>query len=387
MKMVLAIGLALVINGMLVTACTPRSSSTPAIPIPATPSPVSPPTSNLPPATSQDAAPDKSGQAWAKVMEAAKKEGKVTVYSYSWVGDAGIAMVRTFESKYGISLDIITGRGAEFVERLKTEKRMGAMTADTFESSATHVTNAKVADTIAASAQGLPALAEKGVWSLEPLSQDKDGYVLAFMHLVGAPYINTKLVKAEDEPKSWFDIMQPRWKGQMMMQDPAISTGAYRLVGYVRHGVFNEDFLRQLVNQDIRFTTGVQQEAQLLAQGQRSLSLFMVESDSAGLIKEGAPIKAVSMKEGVVALAMAIGQVKNNPHPNATRVFLNWLFTQEGQQANAQAKSSSTVRNDVQNFTPLTARVQTKLLTLTGEMQDEQTKLFADKYLVKLWGR
>lgn len=171
------------------------------------------------------------------------------------------------------------------------------------------------------------------------------------------------------------------------MQDPAISTGAYRLVGYVRHGVFNEDFLRQLVNQDIRFTTGVQHEAQLLAQGQRSLSLFMVESDSAGLIKEGAPIKAVSMKEGVVALAMAIGQVKNNPHPNATRVFLNWLFTQEGQQANAQAKSSSTVRNDVQNFTPSAARVQTKLLTLTGEMQDEQTKLFADKYLVKLWGR
>lgn len=264
---------------------------------------------------------------------------------------------------------------------------MGSMTADTFEGSATHVTNAKVAETIMASAQGLPALSEKGVWSLEPLSQDKDGYVLAFMPLVGAPYINTKLVKAEDEPKSWFDIMQPRWKGQMMMQDPAISTGAYRLVGYVRHGVFNEDFLRQLVNQDIRFTTGVQQEAQLLAQGQRSLSLFMVESDSAGLIKEGAPIKAVSMKEGVVALAMAIGQVKNNPHPNATRVFLNWLFTQEGQQANAQAKSSSTVRNDVQNFTPSAARVQTRLLTLTGEMQDEQTKLFADKYLVKLWGR
>ncbi len=382
MKMkLLATGLVLAILGGLFTACAPPQQ----VGAPAQNTPqatrAAAPTSNLPLPTSQEDA------TWAKVVEAAKKEGKVTVYSYSWVGDAGIAMTRAFESKYGIALDMITGRGSEFVERLKTEKRMGSMTADTFEGSATHVTNAKVAETIMASAQGLPALSEKGVWSLEPLSQDKDGYVLAFMPLVGAPYINTKLVKAEDEPKSWFDIMQPRWKGQMMMQDPAISTGAYRLVGYVRHGVFNEDFLRQLVNQDIRFTTGVQQEAQLLAQGQRSLSLFMVESDSAGLIKEGAPIKAVSMKEGVVALAMAIGQVKNNPHPNATRVFLNWLFTQEGQQANAQAKSSSTVRNDVQNFTPSAARVQTRLLTLTGEMQDEQTKLFADKYLVKLWGR
>lgn len=378
LRLSIVYGLALL---MLASSCTPK---------PAPVSNQSPPSSVAPTAIPvKPASPLLSPEeaAWNKVVEAAKKEGKVTLYAYSWVGDAGIALSRAFESKYGISLDIITGRGAEFVERLKTEKRMGAMTADAFEGSATHVTNAKVADTIASSAPGLPALAEKGAWTLEPLSQDKDGYVLAFMPLVGAPYINTKLVKPEDEPKSWLEIAQPRWKSQMMMQDPAISTGAYRLVGYVRYGVFSEDFLKQLINQDIKFTTGVQQEAQLLAQGQRSLSLFMVEADSATLIKEGAPIKAVSMKEGVVALAMAIGQVKNNPHPNATRVFLNWLFTQEGQTVNARAKSSSSVRRDVENFTPPAARVQTRLLTLTGEMQDEQTKLFAEKYLVKLFGR
>lgn len=202
--MLLAIGSVLAMLGGLFTACAPPLQV--GAPAPNTPQTTraAAPTSNLPIPISQE------DTAWAKVVVAAKREGKVTVYSYSWVGDAGIAMTRAFESKYGIGLDMITGRGAEFVERLKTEKRMGSMTADTFEGSATHVTNAKVAETIAASAQGLPALAEKGIWSLEPLSQDKDGYVLAFMPLVGAPYINTKLVKAEDEPKSWFDIMQPR---------------------------------------------------------------------------------------------------------------------------------------------------------------------------------
>lgn len=363
-------------------ACTPKPA----------PVPPSGPTATVAPSpTGQAAKPSSSASpedaAWNKILEAGKKEGKVTVYGYSWVGDSGIMMSRAFKSRYGIDLDIITGRGAEFIERMKTEKRMGAMTADVFEGSVTHSINARLADIMAASAPGLPALAEKGVWAMEPLSQDKDGYILAFMPLVGAPYINTNLVKPGDEPKSWADILQPRWKGQMMMQDPAISTGSYRLVGYVRYGVFTEDALRQLINQDIRFTTGVTQEAQLLAQGQRAVSLFMVDSDAASLIKSSAPIKALSMKEGVVALVMSIGQVKDNPHPNAARVFLNWLFTQEGQKVNAEAKSSSSVRNDVPNFTPAAARVDTKLLTLTEDMMNEQAKLFADKYLVKLWGR
>ncbi|MEK7353473.1 MAG: extracellular solute-binding protein [Chloroflexota bacterium] len=383
MKQHRLIWLAPIIASVLAAAaCTPKPA----------PVPPSGPTATVAPSPTGQAAKPSSvtspeDAAWNKILEAGKKEGKVTVYGYSWVGDSGIMMSRAFKSRYGIDLDIITGRGAEFIERMKTEKRMGAMTADVFEGSVTHSINARVADIMAASAPGLPALAEKGVWAMEPLSQDKDGYILAFMPLVGAPYINTNLVKPGDEPKSWADILQPRWKGQMMMQDPAISTGSYRLVGYVRYGVFTEDALRQLGNQDIRFTTGVQQESQLLAQGQRAVSLFMVDSDAASLIKESAPIKALSMKEGVVALVMSIGQVKDNPHPNAARVFLNWLFTQEGQKVNAEAKSSSSVRNDVTNFTPAAARVDTKLLTLTEDMMNEQAKLFADKYLVKLWGR
>ncbi|MBI4288007.1 MAG: extracellular solute-binding protein [Chloroflexi bacterium] len=376
-KLLALLGIVSTLVALMLAACAPPPAPAPAVPAPAR--------TAAAPVSAPQTSPEQA--AWDKVVQAGKKEGKVTVYGYTWVGDTGVAMSRAFKSRYGIDLDIITGRGAEFVERMKTEKRMGAMTADVFEGSVTHLTNARVAETMTASAKGLPALGEKGVWAVEPLSQDKDGVILAFMPLVGPPYINTNMVKPGDEPKSWADLLQPKWKGQMMATDPAISTGAYRLVGYVRYGVFTEDALRQFANQDIRFTTGVQQETQLLAQGQRALSLFMVDSDAASLVKAGAPIKAVSMKEGVVALVMGIGQVKDNPHPNATRVFLNWLFTQEGQQVNAEAKASSSVRKDVPNFTPPAAKVDTKLLTLTDDMMNEQAKLFADKYLVKLWNR
>ena len=325
--------------------------------------------------------------AWNKVVEDAQKEGKVTVYSYSWVGDSGTAVSKAFRNAYGIDLEIITGRGAEFVERLKTEKRMGAMTGDILESVATHLNNAKKSDLLGPSAIDLPVLKEKGAWAVEQLSLDKEGYIVPFMSMVAAPYVNTRMVKSGEEPRKWSDMLQPRWKGQIMLQDPAISVGAYNLLTYVKYGVFTEDFLRQLANQDIRFTTGTQQEAQLLAQGERSLSLFQVDSDTASMINSGAPIRALSMEEGVLVQTMAVARVKDGPHPSATRVFLNWLFSPEGQKVNAQAKGSGSIRNDVSSFSPPAAQVQTKLLVITADMLSEYAQLFQSKYLVKLWNR
>ncbi|MEK7875956.1 MAG: hypothetical protein AAB325_07200, partial [Pseudomonadota bacterium] len=68
-------------------------------------------------------------------MEAAKKEGKVNAYSFTWVGDIGLAVAKAFKEKYGITLGIMTGRGAEFAERIKTERRLGQQVADMTEGS------------------------------------------------------------------------------------------------------------------------------------------------------------------------------------------------------------------------------------------------------------
>ena len=99
-----------VLTGVLLIACAPQG--TPAsIPtqaptlVPVQPSPVT-------------KALTKEEASWSTVVEAAKKEGYLSVYSYNIVGDVGVAVSRAFKSKYGITADIITGRGAEFVERV-----------------------------------------------------------------------------------------------------------------------------------------------------------------------------------------------------------------------------------------------------------------------------
>ncbi|MBF8265567.1 MAG: iron ABC transporter substrate-binding protein, partial [Dehalococcoidia bacterium] len=114
---------------VLLASCSPGDSavSTPVVtPAALAKSTSSPTSSNLPPPTSQDAA-------WDKIIEAAKKEGRVSVYSFNMTGDAGLAVTRAFEAKYGVKLDIITGGGAALAERIKTEKRMGTIVADVMD--------------------------------------------------------------------------------------------------------------------------------------------------------------------------------------------------------------------------------------------------------------
>ncbi|MBI4288046.1 MAG: extracellular solute-binding protein [Chloroflexi bacterium] len=366
---------------VILAACRPQSAppapaplTQPAAPAPATAAP------SLPSASTQDAA-------WAKVVEAARKEGALTIYSYSWVGDAGVGVTKAFADAYGIKLQIITGRGAEFVERMKTEQRIGQVTGDVMEGATTHLGIAKASGLLAPVGAELPAIKEKGVWNIEPLFVDPEGYFVPVIPILGPPFVNTRLVKPEDEPKSWRELLDPKWKSKTMLQDPVVSTGAYRLLGYVSHKVFDEEALRRLGEQDPRYSTGIQQEVQFLARGERPLSILIGVPDAASSVAEGAPIKALSMKEGVVAWEIVAGAVKNSTHPNAARLFLNWMLSKEGQTVNGRLKAISSIRSDVADFTPPPARVTGKLLVLTPAMLDEQTKAFGDKYLAKLWKR
>lgn len=360
---------------LLLIACAPKTARTQPAPVPQAPAPAAP----------APAARKAEDSAWANVLESARKEGTLTIYSYSWVGEAGLGLSRAFADSFGVKLEIITGRGAEFVERMKTEQRIGQVTGDVMEGATTHLGNAKAAGLLIPVGQELPAVKEKGVWNIEPLFVDPEGYFVPVIPIVGPPFVNTKLVKPDEEPKSWQELLEPRWRGKVMLQDPVVSTGAYRLMGYVRHSVFNEDFLRRLGEQEPRYSTGIQQEVQFLARGERPLSALIGVPDAASSVEEGAPIKALSMKEGVVAWEIVAGAVKNSRRQNAAKVFLNWMLSKEGQALNAKLKNISSVRSDVPDFTPPAARVTSKLLVLTPAMLDEQTKLFGEKYLVKLW--
>ncbi|MEK7353787.1 MAG: extracellular solute-binding protein [Chloroflexota bacterium] len=372
----------------LLTACAPGAAP-PQAPLAATtPAPIAPGipainlASNLPPPTSEDAA-------WQKIVEAAKKEGKVTDYSYNFPGDIGIAINRAFKERYGIRVDIVTGRGADFIERVKTERRMGSIMADMSDGGAPYMAIMKNEGLTVGIAGELPVLREKDVWRADIFGMDPvDRNLIVYRFSTYSTYVNTNLVKPGEEPKVWRDLLDPRWKGKMILLEPIIQTGAYMMfVPLMREKVIDIEFIKDLYRQDLMFANSTSDEGRMLSLGERALSIYGT-SASTRRISEGAPLRAIAFKDGTSMGVSVLVAYKGSPHPNAAKVFINWLLSPEGQTVYGKAASDEMARKDVPNFLPEAARVTPPHpIVITNEDNDEIAKLFRERWLNKLWGR
>ena len=96
-------------------------------------------------------------------------------------------------------------------------------------------------------------------------------------------------------------------------------------------------------------------------------------------------LKIIDTREGVFANGLAVGPVKNGPHPNATRLFLNWILSQEGQDVYTKVKGVLTVRKDVPDYQPQAVRLKPQNPVFLGsEYNNLLAKTFRDKQFVPL---
>ncbi|MDO8636452.1 MAG: extracellular solute-binding protein, partial [Dehalococcoidia bacterium] len=108
---------------------------------------------------------------------------------------------------------------------------------------------------------------------------------------------------------------------------------------------------------------------------------------AAPIIAEGGPLKVLTPEDGNSAGLGAVVAMKGAPHPNAARVFVNWLLSQEGQRSYAEAASVTSIRNDVPDFTNPSARVvPKKIWARNWEMEEWARKDLAAKTMEKIFG-
>lgn len=363
----------------LLLACTPTA--------PPAPSPSAPVTTPGTLPSRPTATPAPADAAWDKVVAEAKKEGRVTIYSFNFLGDSAVALGRAFRNRYGIEVDVISGRGAEFLERLKTEQRVGKMMGDLMEGSNIHTRNLKLQG-LTDSLADIPVLKEKDVWWIAPTFMDPDAHFLGFTRFYLSPWVNTRLVKSGDEPRSWYDLLQPQWRGKITMGDPNISNLLYYFVVFIEQKRLEPDYLKKLAAQDIVFSRGTVDSIEKVARGDVPIAMLSSPTEATTFIKEGVPIKAIDMKEGVVANLHAISLVKGSPHPNAGRLFVNWLLSEEGQKAWAEIRSIAVLRKSVPDPTHPGARIQPEnALVLTAEAGERVSDAFRDKIYVPVFKR
>jgi ABC-type Fe3+ transport system substrate-binding protein len=267
------------------------------------------------PASAQDAS-------WDSVVAAAKKEGKVVVYSMALGAPYYQAVLKSFEEKYGIKVESLDLRASELAERVRTEQAAGRFLGDAEIITTTMIEEQrKTGDYI----QNMGAV--PNVQNLRPPFKASDFSVPAYVQPMGI-LINTRLVKPEDEPKSWNDLNAPKWKGKILSDDMR-PLGSGNTMFAILQKNMAADFNERLAQQKPVFSRDMRNDARRVARGEYPIyvpQVFAFASDLKGL-----PVKVVIPKEGAPYAQMELALLRNASHPNAARLFVNHFLDQDSQ--------------------------------------------------------
>jgi ABC-type Fe3+ transport system substrate-binding protein len=273
------------------------------------------------PASAEDAS-------WDAVVAAAKQEGKVVVYNMSLGAPYWLAVIKSFEQKYGISVESLDLRASELVERIRTEQSAGRFLGDTEMVSTTMIEEQlKNGDFI----QKLPPIPNAA--NVRPPFKTTDYSVPAFVQPMGI-LINTRMVKDADVPASWDDLNSPKWKGKLLSDDMR-PLGSGNTLFAILQKTMGTEFNEKLAEQKPVFSRDMRNDARRVARGEYPIyitQVFALASDLKGL-----PVKVVIPKEGAPYAQMDLAMLKSAPHPNAARLFIQHFLSVDSQLKYANA--------------------------------------------------
>jgi len=291
---------------------------------------------------------------WDETVAAAKKEGKVVV-----VGSPDPVMrneiIPKFTARYGIPLEFIAGSSSQLAGRIQTERSSGIYAVDVFMSGADTTINVlhpqKMIDPLKPLLI-LPEVTDGAKWKRgKPWFVDKEGqYILQLFSSVDTLiFINADHVKPE-EMRSAKDLLNPKWMGKIVTDDPTASGsgGGTAVHFYTQLG---PEFIKKLyVGQKPVISRDRRQITDWLARGVYPICLTCRPDDVEMLQKEG--YKLVGLYEfsdmlNRVKLSPFVLTVANKaPHPNAARVFINWMASKEAVETYSRGNGVASLRAD-----------------------------------------
>lgn len=310
---------------------------------------------------------------WEKTLAAAKKEGKVVV-GIPPNAELRAQVGELFKRKFGIEMEPVAARGAQNASRIISESKGGVKFFDaviTGSGSALTVLHAGFLELLEPYML-LPEVKEPKQWWGGHIWEDnvtnkRSLYSFIAEADTGGLWYNTGLVKPA-EVHSFDDLLNSKWKRQIGLNDPRIGGSGQSLWSFLWE-IKGEDYLRKLVQQELFLSRNMRQIADALARGTLALSIGIGISEFEPHLKAGLPVKELPKpKEGLPASSAfgVVGIVKDPPHPNAAKVFFNWLLSKEGQEFYGKAMESSTRRLDVDTrwLVPYGVRAAKDILTV-----------------------
>jgi ABC-type Fe3+ transport system substrate-binding protein len=290
---------------------------------------------------------------WDKILEAAKKEGKVVI-SIPASAELRKGIEEAFPKRFGISVESVPGRGAAIVRKIIEESRAGVRYFDLHVGGSESIVTGMLPEGIIEPIEPWLILPEvkdpKYWWGGHIWVDNAKRYVYAFQaYQTENIWYNSDLMRPE-EIRSFDDLIEPKWHGKIGFLDPRTPGSGASLWSYLWL-IKGEEYLKRLVGQKMLISRDQRLLAENLAKGKVSLTIGLTYYSFSAFVKAGLPVKPLpTPREGVYASGGSghLTIIKNPPHPSATKLFVNWLLSKEGQEIFSKTMGQGTRRLDVE---------------------------------------
>jgi iron(III) transport system substrate-binding protein len=326
---------------------------------PSRPDAAAPSASSSAPASSggAPAAPDWE-QRWNSLVEAARQEGRL-VMGAPPTPATRTELARAFKNRFDVEIEYLGVSSGPLTTRIEAERAAGHYTVDIMMGGAGDMYDrgfeAKLFEPVR-SALIHPEVTDTSkwvsgrIWFMDPEQQ----YILRVSNQVTLfVVVNTQHVNPS-EIATWNDLLDPRFRGRIALSDPNVAGPGANAVAYLL-SVVGEDYVRRLY-QDQRpaLERDYRQLSDWLARGTYPIVSGIRSSDVESLRRDGFPVAVVLGERTEVPPAVSAGgglatMLNGAPHPNAARLFMNWIVMREGQEVWNRSQVWVSVRTDVDN--------------------------------------
>ncbi len=277
-----------------------------------------------------------------KLIENAKKEGKVVVYTSLNLKDS-VPITEAFEKKYGIKTVLWRASSEKVIQRSLTETRANRYSADVYETNGPEMEilyrEKLLADFFSPGIKDIPpeTIPAHRQW----IPDRFNFFTIAY---------NTNLVKPEDVPNTYEDLLHPRWAGKI-----GLESGDTDWFGAVVKGMGETKgvaYFRKLAEGKPEMRTGHTLIAELVASGEIPLAAAVYNHNAERLIEKGAPIKWKPLLP-TFGRPNSIGVSNRAPNPHAAMLFVDFMLSQEGQEllkARNRVPASKLVKSKLNDF-------------------------------------